>query len=104
MAKIIRMDETVRLVPHMDARILISLLPGKDLPTDISINILNDAYICPREVLGGLNACFLCRKEGHLHKDCLVIRKKPNPSNDSTKNIVNSLVTSNPPLENALCQ
>lgn len=102
--KIIRMDETMRLPLHMDARILISLLQSKDLPNNISINILNDTYICPIEILGGLNSCFLCWKEGHLRKDCPIIREKPNTPNDSTKNMVNPSITNNPPLENALCR
>ena len=87
--KIIRMDETVRLIPHMDARVLISLSPGKDIPADISIKIHSDVYCCPVEVLGGLNACFLCRKEGHLRRDCPIVNKKPNPSNASPKDASN---------------
>ena len=77
LGKTIRMDNSVRLVPHMDARILISLLPGKEIPSNVVVNILNDSYVCPIEVLGKLNACFLCCKEGHLRKDCPIIRKDP---------------------------
>ena len=79
----------------MDAKILISLSPGKDIPTDISINILNEFFCCPVEVLGGSNACFLCRKEGHPHRDCPIIKKKPNPSNSSPKDDINLLAANN---------
>ena len=76
LGKFLRMDDSARLVPHLDARVLIALKPGQDLPKEINISIVNEKVSCPVETLGGLNACFLCRKEGHLRKDCPIIRNK----------------------------
>ena len=53
LGKIIQMDEIVRLVPHMDARVLISLLLGKEIPNEITIKVINENFVCPIEVLGG---------------------------------------------------
>ena len=59
---------------------------------------------CPSEVLGGLNACFLCRKEGHLRKVCKPPSKSANPNvsppinnpehSENTSTPVNNLVPS----------
>ena len=92
LGKIIRMDEIVRLVPHMDARVLILLLLGKEIPSEININVLNEDFVCPIEILGGLNACFLCRKEGHRRRDCPILNK---PSVKSSNN-------NNPPPKSTL--
>lgn len=35
LGKFIRMDENPRLVPHMDARVLISILPGINFPNSL---------------------------------------------------------------------
>ena len=49
--KFIKMDNFVRLVPHMDSRVLISLNLGKELPSDISVNLSSsDVFTCPIEV------------------------------------------------------
>jgi hypothetical protein len=99
--KIIRIIETVRLVPHMDAKVLISLSPGKDIPADISIKIHSKVYCCPVKVLGGLNAFFLCQKEGHLCRDCPIINRKPNPSNAPPKDASNLPVANSKMQTNA---
>ena len=91
------MDETVRLVPHMDARVLLSLLPGKEIPSEININVLNEVFVCPIEILGGLNACFLCRKEGHRRKDCPIFNKPFVKSSNSNNPPPKSSFLVNPP-------
>ena len=102
LGKFLRMDDSVRLVPHLDARVLIALKPGQDLPKELNITIANEVVSCPIETLGGLNACFLCRREGHLRKDCPIIRNKTqkntNPLNPpiSTQPIPPSSVKTNP--------
>lgn len=58
LGKVIRMDDSVQLVPHMDARILISLNPGLEIPSVINICILEDNFSCPIEILGGAKRLF----------------------------------------------
>lgn len=71
--KIIRVDETARLVPNLDARMLVSIKPRIDIPPYLNLDINGDTFICPIEILGGLNACFLFKKEGHIRKNCPII-------------------------------
>lgn len=60
--KMIQIDETARLVPNLDARMLVSIKLGINIPPSLNLDINGDAFICPVEMLGGLNACFLCKK------------------------------------------
>lgn len=86
LGKVIRFDESSRLVPHMDARALVSIKPGIEIPSTLEINILGEVISCPLEILGGLNACFLCKKEGHLRRDCPIINKNNNKKNEANPN------------------
>lgn len=88
--KMIRIDKTTRLVPNLDARMLVSIKPGIDIPPSLTVNVNEETFVFPIEMLGGLNACFLCKKEGHLQKNCPIINRrnhKPNfNSTDSSTN------------------
>lgn len=96
--KIIRMDESNRIISHLNARILISIKPGVDIPVTLNLNIEGENFSWPTEVLGGLNACFLCKKEGHRRKECLIINeKKPGSEANSAKSFSNN-VSANPKL------
>lgn len=79
--RIIRVDETTRLVPNLDARIVISIKPGVDIPPLLNLNIGEETFVCPVEILGGLNACFLCKKEGHLRKNYPIINRRKQKNN-----------------------
>ena len=83
LGRFLRMDNSSRLVPHLDARILLALKPGNDIPKEVTICIMDEVISCPVETLGGLNACFLCKKEGHLRRECPIIKNKP-PQNPKT--------------------
>lgn len=81
----IRIDETTRLVPNLDARMLVSIKLGIDIPPSLTLNINEETFVYPIEMLGGLNACFLCKKEGHLQKNCPIInRRNHKPNINST--------------------
>ena len=98
------MEDSVQLVPHLDARVLISLKPSNDLPKELKIVITNEVFPYPIETLGGLNACFLCRKEGHLRKDCPIIKNKtPKSSNTTTSPSSTPLVPSSSVKTNLIC-
>ena len=71
----------------MDARVLILILPRKEIPNEIEIKVMHENFVYPIEILGGLNAYFLCRREGHCRKDCPIINKsqsKPSSSLESS--------------------
>ena len=53
LGKNLHMDDLVRLVPHLDARVLIALKPGHDLPKELSITIDKEKISCPIKTLGG---------------------------------------------------
>ncbi len=86
------------LVPHVDARVLTSLLPGKEIPSEININVLNEDFVCPIEILGGLNAFFLCRKEGHRRRDCPILNKPSAKSSNRNNPPPKSPLPANPPI------
>jgi len=72
------LEETRASLPHLDARVLISLNTGVDIPDKIGINKGVSIIYCNIEIMGGLNACFLCEKEGHQKRDCPKIRRNNN--------------------------
>lgn len=84
--KFIRMDESPHLVLHLDANVLISILPGVNLPNSLHLNIVEDSFSYPLEFLGGLNACFLCKNEGHVRKNCPILRKRASIANATKPN------------------
>lgn len=98
--KIIHIDETSHLVPNIDARILLSIKPGVDIPSNLNLNIGGDFFVCPVEILGGLNACFLCKRDEHLRKyfPILINRRKPNMF--GLTGTSNGVDTSTPNLQN----
>lgn len=97
--KAIRVDNSSSLIPHLDARVLISINPGFDFPKMVNINLEKELVVCPIEILGGVNAFFLCRKEGHICRNCPIINKtkgldrprnqsdNPSPVNEMILNI-----------------
>lgn len=97
--KMVRVDETARLVPNLDARMLVSIKPGIDIPPSLNLDINGDTFVCPIEILGGLNACFLCKKEGHIRKNCPIIsrRKQMHNSGETSINPQNVNNTQPPP-------
>lgn len=74
----IKIDDTRSPLPHSDARVLVSLSPSKELSGAIEIQLNNGNVCCEIESLGGLNACYLCRREGHIRRKCPLIRNKTN--------------------------
>lgn len=86
LGKFIRMDENPHLVPHMDARVLISILPRINLPNSLQLNIIKDVFSCSLEFLGGLNACFLYKHEGHVRKNCPILKKNASAMDTSKPN------------------
>lgn len=76
LGKVVQMDETTRLVPHMNVRDLVSLKPSMETVVALEINILEEMFSYPLELLSGLNACFLCKAEGHMQKDFPILKKK----------------------------
>lgn len=111
--KFVRMDDSNRLIPHLDTRILVSIKQGIDIPDTLNLTIENEVYPCPLETLGGLNACFLLKKEGHQHKNYPNIKKrtvgnKADPTKGDQQNLkstnsipsVNGPDTTPPPANN----
>lgn len=47
------------------------------------ININNEIFTCNSDVLGDINACYLCKKEGYIRRNCPIISNKF--GNNSTK-------------------
>ena len=78
----------------MDARVLISLNPSKEILSDLCNDIPENSYAYPIEILGGLNTCFLYRKEGCLRKDFPIIKK--NRVNVKTNSPPNPTFETNP--------
>ncbi|GLJ44341.1 hypothetical protein SUGI_0928640 [Cryptomeria japonica] len=76
---VIRMDSTDSPLPHIDARVLMSLSPGLDIPNEIRFVFDGHEFSCPIYFLGRINACFLCRREGHMRRACPILKKKPPP-------------------------
>lgn len=54
LGKVIKIDTSTTLLPHMDVRVLIALNPGSALPSIIDICIESQLFSCPLEYLGGL--------------------------------------------------
>lgn len=84
--KTIRIDETTCLVPNLDARMLVLIKPGIDIPPSLTLNVNEETFVYPIEMLGGLNACFLCKKEGHLRKNCPIINRRNHKPNSNSSN------------------
>lgn len=58
--RVIRIDNSPNLIPHLDAKVLVSINPGHDVPRFIDIKIDEEPISCLIETLGGINSCFLC--------------------------------------------
>lgn len=71
----LKIDNTKSALPHTDARALVSLLLGVDIPNILLIKLETSNFECALEVLGGLNVCYLCQ-EGHIRKNCPLIAKR----------------------------
>lgn len=74
-----RVDHSTNLVPNLDAKVLISINPGVDISRFIDIKLQNDSFTYILETLGGLNSCFLCRREGHVRHSCPILSNRPKP-------------------------
>lgn len=81
------MDEITSLLPHMDARMLVSMNLGRGLSKDLKMELKNEIIVCPLEFFGGINACFLYKSEGHARKNCPLIKKNVKGNNPSPKSV-----------------
>lgn len=97
------MDDTTHLVPHMNVGALISLTPGMEILATLEINIMEEYFPFLIEMLGGLNVFFLCKNEGHLRKDCPILKRKnaakpqPTPASPTSNSSLNVLLHTSPP-------
>lgn len=53
----------------MDWRLLVSLSPRVGIPNEIGVDIGGRILSSSIEIPEGLNACIVCKKEGHLEKN-----------------------------------
>lgn len=67
---ILRMDESPMLLPHLDARVVVSIYLDRDLPNEIEFVFDEETFSFPLKFLGAINACFLCCMKGHMRKNC----------------------------------
>lgn len=72
--KVLRVDNTHSLVPHMDDRVLILINFDKNLPKFIA-NVDEEPMVYIVEYLGGINTCFICRREGHFQRNFSILMK-----------------------------
>lgn len=89
--KVFKTDETKSPLPHSDARVLVSLTPGMDLPQILEIKLKSGSITCTLETLRGLNACYLCHREVHIRRNCPLIKRKNNKANANGGNRVNKM-------------
>lgn len=76
LGKVIKIDSSAALLPHMESRVLIAFNPGSTFPSRIDICIENQLFSCPLEYLGGINACHKCRRSGYFLKNCPLMGRK----------------------------
>lgn len=78
--KVVRVYHSTNLVPNLDARVLTSINPRVDIPRIIDIKLWDESFTCILETLGGLNSCFLCRREGHIRRSCPILSRRSKPN------------------------
>lgn len=62
----LRIEEPRMSLLHMEARALVSLLLEVDILDIWEINFDETSHACEFDFFKGINACYQCRKEGHI--------------------------------------
>lgn len=80
LGKIVKIDSSPSVLPHLDARLLIALKPDMVYPSEIVIRLNNKTYCCSIEYMGGIDAYHFCKVSGHFRSKCPLLSTKSSRS------------------------